>query len=197
MNTLGPSVPVSPAASKGRGEGAGADSAGFADAFDGAFSALGPRTEAPSHVSRGEGTTPTRPSAPASPSASTAEAAQVDVAPQQESAPTRSSPSVEADVKDAPVPAPETSGEEASARAVYGLAQSEAQGSGAQGKGLGTNQSPVAAQATGSSASAGRPVPGHPAATERPATTERPASEALRAPAAPTATRACARTPTA
>lgn len=75
MNTLGPSVPVSPAASKGRGEGAGADSAGFADAFDGAFSALGPRPVQSARTEAGQGTaSPATATAPASAPASVIDA---------------------------------------------------------------------------------------------------------------------------
>lgn len=67
MNTLGPSVPVSPAASKGRGEGAGADSAGFADAFDGAFSALGPRPVGSARTEAGQGAASPAPAAASRP----------------------------------------------------------------------------------------------------------------------------------
>ncbi len=47
MNTLGPPAPVNSSGSKTRSEGAESDAAGFADAFDGAFGALGPRSATP------------------------------------------------------------------------------------------------------------------------------------------------------
>src|SRR5210317_1629226 len=79
MNTLGPSVPVTPAASKGRGEAAGADSAGFADAFDGAFSALGPRPVDSARTEASQGTaSPATATAPASAPASVIDAGAKD-----------------------------------------------------------------------------------------------------------------------
>ena len=58
MNTLGPSIPVNASGSKTRSEGADSDAAGFADAFDGAFGALGPRPAAPASGSASASASP-------------------------------------------------------------------------------------------------------------------------------------------